>query len=47
VASGTFVIDWLRKPVRITFSGQGSGQKIALEHSDGRKVEFKKESGTP
>lgn len=43
VASGTFIIDWLRKPVRITFSSEGSVEKIALEYSDGRKLEFKKE----
>jgi hypothetical protein len=47
VATHTFVIDSLRKPVRIGFSGEGSEQKITLEYSDGRKVEFKKESGTP
>jgi hypothetical protein len=47
VASETFVIDSLRKPVRIAFSGQGSERKIALEYSDGRKVEFKKEAATP
>ena len=47
VASETFAIDWLRKPVRITFSGPGSEQKIAVEYSDGRKLEFKKESESP
>jgi hypothetical protein len=47
VANETFVIDSLRKPVRITFTGKDSEQKIALEYSDGRKLEFKKESGTP
>jgi hypothetical protein len=47
VADETFVIDSLRKPVRFTFSGQGSEQRIALEYSDGRKMEFKKEPATP
>ncbi|HYJ04666.1 MAG TPA: S41 family peptidase [Chthoniobacterales bacterium] len=47
VANETFVIDSLRKPVRITFGGKGPEQRIDLEYSDGRKVEFKKESGIP
>ena len=47
VASETFVIDSYRRAVRITFSGKDSEQRIALEYSDGRKVEFKKEPGTP
>ena len=47
VASETFVVDSLRKPVRIIFSCKGSEQKMAVEYSDGRKLEFKKEPGTP
>lgn len=47
VANEIFVLDSIRKPIRITFIGEGSEQRIALEYSDGRKLEFKKESGTP
>jgi retinol-binding protein 3 len=47
VAAETFVLDSYRRAVRITFSGKSPEQKISLENSGGRKLEFKKETGTP
>ena len=47
VARETFVLDSLRKPVRINIRGKEGEQRIELEYSDGRKLEFKKEAANP